>query len=1087
MGKEVLENRCQSGIEESTVNSHWKASSKGSQGLIVREMTHIHTKPHHPYLYLLQMVWPFTGCFESRCRVASRPDRMSPNLFNEQSSRQFCGDLKGMMEHSSLRTILALFGIAMLTSCQQPSDEPSQARSEAKEQLTEPIESTETTNYLVQAKKMLRNREFATAAQAASRAMIQNPNDIDAVLVASQIEAARGNAKTAIELAGSIDTQSPQGAKAIEIQAEQLARLGRHNEAAEVIVTALQTLSSTQLRHRAWLFLNRCGRCEEASRQVDVLCQQGTITMEELMSLVRRTEAFPHNIRSIESAKKYFSPGLGLARWYFSEKKYRQALDELASQYDPGFESPAACALYGRLLAETQAFERFPVWHAKCPSNTNEFGDYWAALGIYFYGQHQHSAAAGAFLEAVSLNPTDQASTHRLGMVFDALNRPDDAEQFRDRGIGLSQCSTAVTGLHEHPEPLKQMQGLAREILELGRPFEALQWTSAILSTTNPLGRMQIDQKRIGLLNNEDAVHIASQTALVGLSRIDFEIDSAIDRLRENSVSSLPRKAAVSRPMSQPVLKNVAQEVRLDFQYYKDVEIDLDSIPIHEFMGGGIAVLDYDLDGWPDVYFAQGGGDPPSGQCTRSNTLFRNVEGVFQVATDSQTQDFNFSTGLAAGDVNQDGFIDLLLGSVGRNRLFINNGDGTFRDSTVSLGKIADQFTASVAIADIDGDRLPDLFEANYIEMENAFILPSVEGNGKPVTPAPLDHYAAPDRWFHNQSDGSFVPHHVDLEVAKPGTSLGIVVSDFDGDGANEVFVGNDARPNHLLVFQDKQGLQNLADVRGLANGFQGSAYACMGIASGDFDRDGRLDLYITNFFEESANFYLQTSPDGFADVAVRYDLESVSLPFVGFGTKAIDLDRNGWLDLLVTNGHVFDLKDAKEPFRMPPQILLRSGSRFELVKHEEGDGYWGKESLGRTMATFDFDCDGDLDVLITHLDRPVAVLRNETSTPGHWIQLELVGTKCERDAVGARVVVTAGEEQFTRWVTAGDGYLCSDEPVLDFGIAHFEQADKVEVYWPNGNRQTFQHLEAGKRYLITEGESGVFQRWIFSKMASGS
>jgi hypothetical protein len=198
----------------------------------------------------------------------------------------------------------------------------------------------------------------------------------------------------------------------------------------------------------------------------------------------------------------------------------------------------------------------------------------------------------------------------------------------------------------------------------------------------------------------------------------------------------------------------------------------------------------------------------------------------------------------------------------------------------------------------------------------------------------------------------------------------------------------------------------------------------------------------------------------------------------VGFGTKSIDIDRNGWLDLIVTNGHIFDTRIyGEEYFQMPPQMLMSKGRRFELTEVGDDSGYWDEIYLGRAMATLDFDRDGSIDILIGHLDKPVALLDNQTETEGSWIQLELVGTVTERDAIGTRVVVTAGGEQFTHWVTAGDGYFCSDEPVLDFGLGNHQQVDRVEIFWPNREKQTFESLQPGHRYLVVEGQPEVVQR----------
>jgi hypothetical protein len=285
-------------------------------------------------------------------------------------------------------------------------------------------------------------------------------------------------------------------------------------------------------------------------------------------------------------------------------------------------------------------------------------------------------------------------------------------------------------------------------------------------------------------------------------------------------------------------------------------------------------------------------------------------------------------------------------------------------------------------------------------------------------------------------------------------------------------------RPNHLLVHIGNNRFQNAADARGIANGFKGVPNGCMGISAADFNRDGRVDLHVTNYTNESANLFIQSEGGLFSDIAIRYGIDKSSHAMVGFGTKAIDFDRNGWLDLIVTNGHIFDTRIYGEKFfRMPPQLLMSEGNRFDLVEVDDASGYWNQTYLGRAMASLDFDRDGAIDLLVGHMDKPVALLHNQTDTTGNWVQLELVGTTSERDAVGARVVVTAAGVQQSHWVTAGDGFLCTDEPFLDFCLGDQEVVDHVDVFWPASPPQRFEALPHGHRYLIIEGAQAVFER----------
>lgn len=934
-------------------------------------------------------------------------------------------------------------------------------------------------DYLANAKRLLKSHEYDAAAEAVGKALLQDPEDRDTTLVASEVEAARGNLEVAIELADSIPIDSQWGQRAVNLRWRALAKLGRHSDAADLLLTAMRKYPSVEnWHHVCWQLLNRVGRREEASRQAEMLCQVGVATQNEMLSLVQRTASFPTLLKDGETPSKFFESGLGMARWHFTNQEYRKALKELENEQAAGFRTAASKALYGRLLAETQAFDQLPTWHANQVEAMEAFGDYWVALGTYFFDKRQYSASAHALLQAVYRNPSDRVAFQRLAKVFDALGRADDAAQFRARGIRVSDTEFTAEEIYKSATDLAARKRMPRYMLDLGRPFETLQWNLMLLPHDATQQQSVIAQQRNSFLGNAEVMAMAAESALSGNDPNAFSIAEALKSLTTLSGEDVSLVDTEVTPLATPKLSNVAKGVGLDFSWYKDTEIDLKSIPIHESIGGGIGILDYDLDGWPDVYLGQGSGEPPTDACTRSNALFRNFAGNFDEATVSaNVTDFNYSSGITAGDVNQDGFVDLFIGSLGHNRLLINNGDGTFRDATDDLGEIEDQFTTSLAIADINGDGLPDLFEAIYIEMKGAFELPKKDVDGRELQPSPLKHYAECDRWYENLGDGRFKPRTVSREVAKPGTSLGLIVTDFNGNGDNEIFVGNDVRANHFLVQSGDDEFNNMADIRGVANGFSGAANGCMGIAPGDYNHDGQLDLFITNFSQESANLYLQQTGSGFTDLAIRYGLDTVSLPFVGFGTKAIDLDRNGWLDLLVTNGHIFDMTFYGEDYEMAPQCLMAHGNRFELSEVQDESGYWSDTYLGRVMAAFDFDRDGDVDVLVNHLDKPLALLRSETETEGHWVQFELVGVTSERDGIGARVVVrTTGGDQ-TQWVTAGDGYFSSDEAVLDFGLGRSDEIESVQIHWPSGELQSFKSPKVDKRYLVVEGDPEIFQR----------
>ena len=983
---------------------------------------------------------------------------------------------KFMTNKSPITASLTLFWIGLLvTGCSPDATEISTESNVAND--SKPV------NHLATARRKLDIGDYDAASKAAFKALLEDPDNQEATLIAAEAEFGQGNRERSAELAGSIalDSESALVLRVVEVHARSLFELKRNSDAADALLAGLELRpTQSEWRHRAWALLTRTGRREEASHQAAKLCREGKCNTSELNSLVRRTEAYPAKLPRGGDPRQFFDNGLGMARWYFTRLEYRQALDELTPEWESKFKSSASAALYGRLLAETQQHDEIPRWLAMTERASMEaFGDYWAALGTYFFDTRQYRASAAALLKAVYANPTDRWSTQRLAKVFDALDDAEQGEQFRRRGVDLAQCEGLSDKLQAAtqmtPEVFEAENNLMLQLLELERPFEAMAWAIEL----QPSKRPQIEQQRAQFLRDKETIEIASVSSLLGVERSDYPLGSAYeDLLRRSESPEAGSQGGEVTPLAAPKLVNVAKQVGLEFQWYRTLQLDESPIPIHESIGGAIAVLDYDRDGWPDVYFAQGSGEPPTDQCTRSNGLIRNLSGQFEEVTISaRGEDRNYGSGLAVGDVNQDGFPDLFVGSLGHNRLLLNNGDGTFSDVTEQLGDVGDRFSSSLAIADLNGDALPDLFEAIYIEMEGAFALPKKDPEGRPTQPSPLEHFAESDRWFSSAGDGGFQMHEIAQSVARPGTSLGVVVTDFDGTGSNQVFVGNDVRPNHLLVHTGSNQLENAADAQGVANGFRGAANGCMGVASGDFNLDGTIDLHITNFSEESANLYLQSPSGGFTDFATRYRLDGYSLPMVGFGTKAIDIDRDGWLDLAVTNGHIFDMSEYGEGYRMPPQFMANRGTHFELVEVDDDSGYWDKTYLGRSMAKIDFDNDGDSDLLINHLDEPTALLRNDTETEGAWLQLELIGTKSERDAIGAKAVLKLDSETRTAWVTAGDGYLCSDQATLEFGLGKAPILSELQIQWPSGTRQTFKIPQVNQRYLAVEGHAQLHRR----------
>ena len=569
-------------------------------------------------------------------------------------------------------------------------------------------------------------------------------------------------------------------------------------------------------------------------------------------------------------------------------------------------------------------------------------------------------------------------------------------------------------------------------------------------------------------------------------------------------------------PAGPPAFAEVAASVGVDFARFDGRVPDENGMidggrRMFEWPGGGVAAFDHDADGFPDLLFTQGrewgdGNDPPdsapdpAAPADRRDRLFRNVataEGRrFEDVTDAAGLVLTgFGQGVAAGDFDGDGFADLYLCNAGANRLLRNNGDGTYTDVTESAGLGGADWTASAAVADLNADGLPDLYDANYLTGPEVFTLVCQSGEDPPRACNPQAFPAAADRLWLNLGTGRFadVSEQAGLVAAAPdaavpaGPGLGVTVTDFDGAPGNEAFVANDQRANHFYTREPEAnpgGVPELTEsalAAGVATGGAASLEACMGVACGDADGDGAADLFVTNFADQSNTLYLGRPAGGsvyFEDATRPAGLQAPGYDTLGFGAAFIDFDANGTEDLTFVNGHLDDFTYAGTPLFMRPALLRNAGGgTFEPVPPAAAGAFFETPALGRGLARLDWDGDGREEFAVSHLSAPAALLRN-VADGGATVSLRLVGTAGDRDAVGAAVTVTAPTADGvpggprTKRITAGDGYMCSDEKRLAFGLGSVPagEALSVSVRWPGGAVESFDGVTAGGRFLLVEG-----------------
>ena len=494
-------------------------------------------------------------------------------------------------------------------------------------------------------------------------------------------------------------------------------------------------------------------------------------------------------------------------------------------------------------------------------------------------------------------------------------------------------------------------------------------------------------------------------------------------------------------------------------------------------MGTGLGLLDYDGDGWLDVYATQGCPFPPrSPRPSSGDRLFHNRgDGTFDDATKSAgitAFTGGYGHGVAVGDIDNDGDPDLFIARYRSYALYRNRGDGTFEDITESAGLGGDRdWPTSAAFADFDGDGDLDLYVAHYLvwHEESPMICPDPKfGVNRLCNPGLFP--SQPDHLFRNDG-GRFVDVTREAGIVDThGRGMGVVAVDVDDDGRVDIYVANDQSANFLWRNLGGFRFEEVGHVAGVAASGSGGYQAGMGVGCGDVDGDGRPDLVVTNFYDEGTTLYQNLGQGIFNDRSEAFGLLSATRARLGFGIAFLDANGDGRLDLAQANGHVDDFR-PESPYAMPLQLFLGgTDGRLTDVGGRAGPPFRA-ERLGRALAVGDLDNDGRPDLLMACLDAPLMYAHNRTDG-GHRLTLGLEGTKSNRDAVGARVTVTAGGRPRVAWRIGGGSYESAGDPRLNFGLGDAHRVESVEIRWPSGRVDRLGPLPADAGYLVREGVS---------------
>ncbi|WP_165251000.1 FG-GAP-like repeat-containing protein [Paludisphaera soli] len=662
-------------------------------------------------------------------------------------------------------------------------------------------------------------------------------------------------------------------------------------------------------------------------------------------------------------------------------------------------------------------------------------------------------ATLAAWLEA---EPGSLPALERLAGLEAEAGRPAIAAELRRRKAEAEAARERRRVLFSEPDPASRAAEIARVSEAAGALDEAaLWWRLAARRASQAPARDEAEDRARALSARTDA----SPTGLVA----DW-LGPLVDRFAT---------AEAATPFgSVPTYVDDAEARGLRFTF-DNGRTEAKQLP--ETMSGGLAVLDYDGDGRLDVYAVQGGAFPPPPSAPFGDRLFRNRgDGTFEDATESSGLarfPGGYGHGVAVGDFDGDGRADLFVTRWRSYALYRNRGDGTFEDATESWGLGGDRdWPTSAAFADLDNDGDLDLYVCHYLRWDekNPQSCPDQDGKGTTYCDPRL-FPAIGDRLYRNDG-GRYVDATEEAGIVDPeGRGLGVVAADLDDDGLVDLFVANDTTSN--LFFRNQGGLKFVEQAMesGLAASAGGGFLAGMGVACGDLDGDGLIDLAVTNFYGESTTLYHNHGGGLFSDRSAASGLASATRYVLGFGLSALDADNDGRLDLAQANGHVNDYSPATR-YAMPAQLFLGDGrGRLRDVSARAG-APWSKPRLGRGLAVGDLDDDGRPEILIVADGEPLACF-HQADSPGRSITLQLVGAASNRDAVGAKATLTAAGRRQVGVRFGGGSYQSAGSPRLHFGLGSAPKVDRLEIAWPSGRRDVFEDLAADRGYRITEGD----------------
>jgi tetratricopeptide (TPR) repeat protein len=822
-------------------------------------------------------------------------------------------------------------------------------------------------------------------------------------------------------------------------------------------------------------------RAAELREQLQIIRGFRPWTLDELViyqgargKINRASASIPQLEKYLEADPHDLLSALALARYYLIDDQAARATELLSRMRA---EHPEETRVLGLLaeswLVQSEFSKAREVLGESLPAEAaHEW--FWRSRGLYAFAVEDWPRAVICLERAAAADPEDVGVAYQLGLALERAGHPAAAKRQLARTRLVEKLFLEVSRILGGDRNRTDLSfGIVMEVgrllMRLDRPSDAVFWFEQAV-TWQP----QNSAARTGLAEARErsAAEVPFRTDYVSLVQSAVAAEQPVP-----SVLEQPRERnARASPLPRIELVDEHAPAGLDFQYFNGAS---NFKYLMESLGGGVAVLDYDGDGWPDLYFTQGSRLPFDAQdASHLDRLYRNAgNGTFlDVTAQAGLRENQYSQGCTAGDYDNDGDPDLIVANFGINTVYRNNGDGTFTDATATVGLRGNHWSSSLALADFNRDGNLDLYVVNYLL--NPWRTCRTD-TGELAACSPGNFSGEQDLLYENRGDGTFedVTEQAGI-VASDGKGLGIVVSDLNGDGWPDIYVANDGTPNFLFRNLGADGTsrsprfveEGMAD--GVAVSGDGSAQAGMGIACADLNRDGLLDLYVTNFYLEVNTLYVNQGNLLFNDRTRSAHLDVPTKPMLGFGTQAVDLDADGNPELFVANGHINDNRRRGEPWKMPPQLFYNLGNtEFSEISTECGP-YFHEQCLGRGVAKGDWNRDGREDLVVVHQDRPAALLLNRTRGGGNWLGFQFHGIQSNRDAIGVKVKVTCGDRIFVHELCGGDGFFASNQRLVLVGIGSASQADRVEVVWPSGTHSAWTNVPGNTSWILREGNS---------------